>query len=108
MPPNRSLVGKQIGFNYLGVLQRRITKGNSPCNFFGFASRLDCEVASQKCSDSCLKTNGFVPAGGHQSKTALTPTVNPYRSQEMVKFRTRKVVEIVRAMKAKEINPYPC
>jgi len=26
-------------------IQRRITRGNSPCNFFGFASLLGCEVA---------------------------------------------------------------
>jgi hypothetical protein len=107
MLPNRSSVCKHIEFNHIDILQRPISRGNSPCNFFGFANLLDCEVGLRKSPDSCPKPDDFISVAGDHLKTALAPTVNPYSSREMVEFRTGKVVEIVRAMKAKEINPYP-
>ena len=103
MLPNRNAVGKQCKFNDIELLQGPISRGNSPCNFFGFANQLGCEVAFVQCPGSCLKTNDFIAAARDRSKTPLAPTMN----QQMVKFVTAKAVEIARAVEAKGINPHP-
>jgi hypothetical protein len=103
MLPNRSSVSKYIEFSHIDMLEGPISRGNSPCNFFGFANLLGCEVAFQQCSGSCLSTNHFISAAGDRSKTPLAPTMN----QQMVKFVTAKAVEIASAVEAKGINPHP-
>jgi hypothetical protein len=59
MLPNRSALSKHIEFNHINMLEGPISSGNTPCNFFGFASLIGCEVAFQQLPGSCLKASDF-------------------------------------------------
>ena len=88
MLPNRSAFSKHIEFNRIEIIQGPISSSNSPCNFFGFAGLIGCEVAFQQCPGSCLKTNDSISSACHQSKTALAPTMVAINSRELALLGT--------------------